>query len=386
MQQEYTYSRGFRIVFICLGTFFALMPLLAIFSLIVNGWPEAMVDIVTGLISIALPVAVVIYCISQFLSVVYTDNDGIRYQSFLRTRALLWQEVKGYRKTPAGLVIVSGVKGKGNVRVSAQRRNYKEIAEWVTKRYPDLTIVVAQIEVVAEYETTDELKHKLKKARYAAITLNSIAFVAAVLSIFFYDFMTWLPLVLMAIIPAILVALEYHKGLIVIVGGKEESCPSFTWALLFCAAGLFKVAVPIYNLMLPAIWKGAFVITALFTLLLFFCIRHWKGTIGKKIFGVFVYVFFITVISFESIVFVNTFFDNSTPQLFETTIVDKRISKRRSTSYFLVVRQWGPVESPVSISVGKRKYEAIAINDVVKMALYRGALEMPWYTPLVLKD
>ncbi|QJB30505.1 hypothetical protein HF324_03690 [Chitinophaga oryzae] len=389
MQEHYTYSRGFRIFVFCLMAPVAAMPLMAFYAIIIYGI-KSLQEAFIAFVSILPGVLLVLYCINEMLSVVTSDGDGIRYRSFLYKRELLWDEIRGYRWKEGTLILMPAFKGKKKVRVSGQRRHCYKISDWIMARYPDLSDKVTDAVRLAAYQADPDYPHKIRMARYTARGFNFAAFALMVACLPFFrplPFTTtlpWVPLLLIVVLTAIPAALVYHKGwLIVSENKKDGTLPAVLLAVLFAAAGLFAVGAHVYSLRLHTLWLDALGVTAVFTLLVVFSSRRMKISVGNKIWGIISFLIFFIPASFGSIVYLNTFFDRSTPQFFETTVSGKRISTGEFTSYYLVVLPWGPEKSGRSISVGKRKYDAAAINDTIRMELHQGALGLPWYRPLM---
>ncbi|NLR68557.1 hypothetical protein HGH92_29915 [Chitinophaga varians] len=379
MQQQYTYSRGFRIFVFCLVTPFALVPLVA-FGTTILGGVTLPLQTLCGFLLVLPGLALATYCVNEMLSEVTSDATGIRYRSFLCKRELLWQEVKGYQLKEGSLVLLPAVTGKRKVRISRRRRNFREIADWIAARFPKLGEVAVNV-TGTEDKTDIVASYELKMARKIAWVLNLIGFVVMLLCFFFVRSMPWLPLILVVLLPVTLITFVYYKGQPVMISRKKEPFSLVLVTIIFCAIGLFVFAGPIFNITLKELWLGAFAVTGVFTVGIIYAIRHWKTASAQKTWGVISFIIFCTPAFFESLVYLNVFFDHSKPQFFETKVFDKRASRRRSTSYFLVVEPWGPVKSPVLIPVGKRKYVAANVDDIVRIELHEGAFEIPWYTP-----
>lgn len=382
MQQEYTYSRGFRIFIFCLISPFVLIPLSTIGITVVMG-VQSPEDTLLGFVGMLPCIALVLYVTNEVLSVISADEKGVRYKSFLYRRELLWQEVSGYQLAAGRLVLLPAARNRRKLKIATRRVNYDHLGRWIMARYPDLTE-----RSKGEVSLTDvHLQHELRRAKNTAWLLNGSAFVLMLLSFFMRRYLPWLPFLLMLLLPVTVAALEYHKGLLIILDErKRETLPSVALVFVFCAIGLFLFGVPVFSLEQQVLLRGALIITGVFTLWVIFAIRHWKTAVTRKLWAVIGFLVFFIPASYGSLVYLNTFFDHTPPQMFETTIYDKRISKRRTTSYFLMVKPWGPVKSAVSLSVKKKKYEAAAIGEVVKMELHSGALGVPWYTPQILKE
>nr|WP_295867948.1 hypothetical protein [uncultured Chitinophaga sp.] len=389
MQQHYTYSRGFRIFVFCLIAPVAVIPLLAFYGIIIEGIKTPQ-EAFIAFASIVPGVILTLYCINEMLSVVTSDGDGIRYRSFLYRRELLWEEIRGYRWKEGTLVLLPAFKENKKVKVSGQRRNYDKISSWIMDRYPDLSYQVTDAIRLAAYQADPDYPHKIRMAKYTAKGFNLMAFVLMVACLPFFrslPFITtqrWAPLLLIVLLTAIPVALVYHKGWLIVSENKRNgTLPAVLLTVLFAAVGLFAFGAHVYSLRLHTLWMGTLGVTAVFTLLVVFSSWHMKISVGNKIWGIISFLIFFIPASFGSIVYLNAFFDRSTPQFFETTVSGKRISTGKSTSYYLVVLPWGPEKSGRSISVGKSKYDAAAINDTIRMELHRGALGLPWYRPLM---
>lgn len=389
MQEHYTYSRGFRIFVFCLIVPVAVLPLMAFYGIITEGIKSSQ-EAFIAFISIVPCVILALYCINEMLSVVTSDGDGIRYRSFLYKRELLWEEIRGYQWKEGTLVLLPAFKEKKKVKVSGQRRQYHKISDWIMARYPDLSDKVTDAVRLVACKSDPDYPHKIRMAKYTATGFNLAAFVFMVACLPFFRSLPftaalrWAPLLLIVLLAAIPAALVYHKGWLIVSENKRDgTLPAVLLTVLFAAGGLFAFGTSVYSLRLQTLWTGVLGVTIVFTFLVVFASRRMKISVGNKIWGIISFLIFFIPAAFGSIVYLNTFFDQSAPQFFKTTVSDKRISSGKSTSYYLVVSPWGPEKSRRSISVGKRKYDVAAITDTVRMELHQGALGLPWYRPLM---
>jgi hypothetical protein len=71
--------------------------------------------------------------------------------------------------------------------------------------------------------------------------------------------------------------------------------------------------------------------------------------------------------------------DKSAPASYTTTVVNKHESHGRSTSYYLDLAPWGPMQRPNDLSVSYSVYRDTAIGDPVCLELRPGALRVQWY-------
>lgn len=76
---------------------------------------------------------------------------------------------------------------------------------------------------------------------------------------------------------------------------------------------------------------------------------------------------------------INIEFDNSKPNYFETKIVSKHISKgRRSTSYYIVLKNWNCDCGNYSIEVSSATYKSASVSNPVMIAQRNGYLGYTW--------
>jgi len=88
----------------------------------------------------------------------------------------------------------------------------------------------------------------------------------------------------------------------------------------------------------------------------------------------------IALYSYAATYGVNCVFDNSSPKVYETKVIDKTFYKgRRHSSYYLWVEPWGHHHDRDKISVPKNQYDNTEIGEVVSVDYKEGLLGIPWY-------
>jgi hypothetical protein len=76
---------------------------------------------------------------------------------------------------------------------------------------------------------------------------------------------------------------------------------------------------------------------------------------------------------------VNALLDHSPPTSYRVTVLSKRISRGKSTSYYLGVPAWGPHQSGEDVMVAGWRYRDTRVGDTVCILLRPGALRLGWY-------
>lgn len=87
----------------------------------------------------------------------------------------------------------------------------------------------------------------------------------------------------------------------------------------------------------------------------------------------------IVLYSYAATYGINCVYDTREQLFYETTALDKRISKsRRTTSYYIEVAPWGHHYDKDEISVSPAEYNSINPGDTVIVEYNEGVLGIPW--------
>jgi hypothetical protein len=87
----------------------------------------------------------------------------------------------------------------------------------------------------------------------------------------------------------------------------------------------------------------------------------------------------IAVYSYGATYGINCVYDNSDPTVYQSRIVDKHLSRGKTTTYYFKVQPWGNHLDPENISVSKSNYESKAIGETVQIDYKTGLLGIHWY-------
>lgn len=384
MQQTYNYTRGFRILFLCLLAPFALMVPFIIFFLVTMPVDGTYYVLATFLLPC---MALVVFCWDDLFSVVTADNYSIRYKSPLFDRELLWQDIKGFRWGKNELILVPGVSGKRRIKLSAFRKDYGTLANSLTSRYQNLDVLEAEIAMDAMKKSGGDINHRIKMARYSMWTVNAVVIGIPVITMVAGRAGSWLTVVLMLIPIVVFMLIEYHKGLIVMMGNKEEIRPSAIIAIIVPQIWLFLYTSPLHIVDHTKMWLPVMIATMALTAWLAYSSRHQQLAMkSAKWWALLFCAAHFCAGSYGSLVYFNAVLDKNKPEIYQATIINKRISRGKSTTYYLKLQPWGPVKDSKEISVGEATYNALEENDKLEMTLYKGAFDIPWYKPAHLSN
>ncbi len=78
----------------------------------------------------------------------------------------------------------------------------------------------------------------------------------------------------------------------------------------------------------------------------------------------------------------NTVDDHSPAATYAAAVTGKHISSGRSTTYYLELSPWGPMQTRNSLSVSRTLYDEFARGSQICLRLHDGRLHAPWYAPI----
>ena len=159
--------------------------------------------------------------------------------------------------------------------------------------------------------------------------------------------------------------------------GKPKRDPRTDFAFAFIAAGaglcLGNIGVNFVSLssLLPAILLVSLATCAG----LFLLARNTSGPRGAWI----VMVMLSGSYGYGLVTSGDTLPDHAKPERYSVSIVGKHTTSGRSTSYYLDLAPWGPIQDENRLGVSKRLYDAAGVGDLTCLELHQGYLHAPWY-------
>lgn len=83
--------------------------------------------------------------------------------------------------------------------------------------------------------------------------------------------------------------------------------------------------------------------------------------------------------AYGAVVTLNCMYDKSKPEIFNATILSKRVSSGKSTTYYLKLTPWGKRKEIDEVSMSEDLYNRLDENDQVKIYYMKGKFEIPWF-------
>lgn len=310
--------------------------------------------------------------------------DALVAQFVFTSRKLRRDAIAGRRLLPTQyfrtLVLLPRDRQK-KLKVGLSFRTDDAFEAWLVD-IPDLDakdVAESKMELAADPDLgfdTEEREQSITSARKIARTLNAAGFAALLWGFFYPRPYVWLILVL-AVLPLIaLTLLIQSRGIYRIDEYRNDVHPNL--GLLFFAPGLVlgMRAMLDINLLL---WKPPVAVMVLLTAAMVFLIANTDSGARRRP-GTLIVFFLVTLpYAYGLTVHADTLFDKSSPQQFQTTVVEKHVSEGKTTSYYLHLASWGPESGVTEVTVPSSLYELVPRGATVCIYLRAGTLRIPWY-------
>jgi hypothetical protein len=172
-----------------------------------------------------------------------------------------------------------------------------------------------------------------------------------------------------------------YRGLMKGGDKKKSAYPSVVEAFFVPSMGVLLRMLFDYNIIS---YNNGWIVVALLTAGLFVLYQIPTGGFKPRTAADYIFLALFPLVtfcySFGSITLANCMFDESPPVSYHTTIVDKRISEGKTTTYYLTLEPWGDLTEPEEVKVSRAEYEQANNDDRITITQRKGYFGMPWIT------
>lgn len=388
---EFTYSKWFKIgitLFLCIliGVFISL-----VFLPFYNEKMSPNAIYIIAPISFFLTILCGLGIRDLFISKVIITDTFISAKNAISDRKLRIEEIKGYKKVEKYIHIYPKSKLKKKIKISDFLSDSASIYYWLYNNFTDLNLQEGHKEEKEFYKSSEygvsleDKKMLLKKAHKTAkwIKISSIVITVVVLFLlkyfgnknFIYP-LVFIPLVIILIV-------LFFKGIIKYDEKKEDEVtiyPSVLWGFLTPVFGLllytmFSINILKYDL----VWSPLVYSTLIISFLCIYGSKEYKLENAKAIGTTISLFLFSAMYCFSVIIITNVFLDTSDEERYKAPIIEKRISKGKTTSYYFTLSNKDLSEKSKEFNVSKNVYNLMNIGDSVNIYVKQGRLNIPYY-------
>jgi hypothetical protein len=380
MEIEYTVSTGMKFFYGAIAVF------LTGFAVLMFNMDHTKAGPVVLLIPILLLLFAALIVTSQIKRKIIVSTDLIVKVSIWGRKDLPTSNVKGIRVGEKVIYIEPDSPSYPKITINnfSDLGSSDDLKNWLTENFKDLDALdLKQTEDQILHDTSlgfteQEREETLKKAQLTARIYNIAGGVIGAASFFIDHYLIVVALLLYPV--AGVVILRLNNGLIKFLSNKKRSpYPSIFIGFYFCALMLLiKGIIPYDIFQYDHIWPIAFCTGIVITALLYFTGLNKTAEAVK---GQVVFMLVMGMLyGFGSTLEINCAFDKSKVQVFSAQVLDHRITRGKSDSYYLTLSPWGPRPDAEEVSVGRWLYNDVSIGQTVKIKFKTGLLNIPWYT------
>jgi len=305
----------------------------------------------------------------------------VRYGFTEKTADL--SQIEGYRTVStrnSSLWQLKLKEGRGTITVQ-KSYDCDGLRSWL-QQIPDLderdrNALLAQIEQSQELGATPEERlAALSRAKQLSYGLTAAA-IAGALSLGLGGTSLRLPsAIVLALLPVVLIYLVRQGPLLYgIFTPKRDPRTDLGIAFMACGLGLIFGNMGVHFVEKVSLLEYAGLFGLLFCAGIFSAARKnpqfWGAMLGM--------LFIAGAYGFGLAEAADTIPDQAKPASYSATIENKHETNGRSTSYYLDLGPWGPMQGANSLSVSESTYEGASIGDLICLDLRPGVLRVQWY-------
>lgn len=314
------------------------------------------------------------------------SEEEVRIKHVFLKRQLRASDIKGFRIDDKYTYLEPKVKTQKRIKISNYFAKREEWTGWIVAHFPDLDYKEAEEsfqEVLQNNNfgfTEQERLDRFDKVKRITIILNWSGGIAAAWA-FFWPQPYEIAILAVAIIPLLaLVALKLYRGLVRIDEKKNNAFPSVFAALFLPAMALMLRALMDYNIFeYNRMWILVVPIGIGLTALMLIGQNEFDWQKRRDVFSAVGLAILAFVYAYGLVISTNCTFDNRSATAFDSQILNKSISRGKTTTYYFELAPWGPQPEVTDAEVDRETYEQLEVGDSVEVLLLKGRWGIPWY-------
>jgi hypothetical protein len=380
IRREYTIKAWMRLLYFCLGVFFLTFGVF---------FGPALYRSETRNLPAALPAVMFlgfgVYMLAMVVrSRLVIDGTHIQVQTAFRERSAEIGDIEGFRTVRSrngSYIWLKLRQGQGSFTIPPIFDTDGDFAAWM-RQVPDLDqhdreqILTEIAQQPALGATPEERLNALPTARTWALFLIVVTVAAAAMLLLAPAFFRPLAVAILVLTPFAAAWLLHHAPLLyAFFKQKADPRAEVSFVPLIAAFGLLIHAGGLHFV---AIQQLALIAVPL--ALAYFAAFASAVRIGAVRPGVLIAVaFFACLYSYGLAAVTDALGDSAVAASYRVDVLDKHVSRGRSTSYSLTLAPWGDRQEPARVGVSESTYGVVGIGDQVCIQVHRGNLRVPWY-------
>jgi len=312
------------------------------------------------------------------------DGTRIEVRGAFKENSADLSQIEGFRtvSTRNGTFIQLYLKeGRGKITLSKSFKTDDDYRAWF-QQIPDLDARDrdALLEEISRQQelgaSPEERLATLKQAKTWNVVTIVVA-VAAAIGLNFGATAFRLPAaVVLALVPVVVQRLVSQSPLLyALFARKSDPRAELSFALMISGFGFMLWIHNYHFISMQSLLMVAALVTLVYTAAFFNSVSQNQSRIGTLI-GL---IIFAGMYSYGLVIAADTLTDNFAPTTYSTQVTGKHTTRGKSTTYYLVLAPWGPVETTKEISVSSATYRDTQRGDTICLDLHPGRIHFPWY-------
>jgi len=378
-RHEYRLKGWLRVLYLLMGVAFTVGGGFFVFLACVNS--ESPFEVLIAVFFMGIGLYVLAYALRSRLVI---DGARIEVRDAFREHTADLSEIEGFRTISSrnGTYMQLYLKeGRGKITVSQSfntdddyRAYFQQLTDLDAR---DRDLLLEEISHDTELGSTPEERlSALKQAKTWSIVAIVVA-IAAAAGLIFGDAALHLPsAVVLALAPVAAFFLMQHSPLLyAIFKKKSDPRAELSFVLMIASFGLYFYIHDLHFVSMQPLLLMIVIVAFAYIAAFFNSARKNSSPTGALI-GL---IFFGAIYSYGLAIVVNSLADNTKASIYIVPVTGKHVVHGKSTTYYLDLAPWGPVEDPNKISVSSSFYDNTAVDDQICLGLHPGRLRASWY-------
>lgn len=337
-------------------------------------------------LSVTMLFVIIVAFVNTIIGKFVIDKNKIYTTGLFNNKQIYFNDIKGYQITEH-FTFIESISNKTRIKLSNYYENRNEIQDWLiwnSQNLNEVERIQEKQEILSREEfgwTIEERESKFSKYKRLAKILNWSGGIIAIVTILFLKTSDYVILLCIFYPIFCLLAILFSKGLLTIDERKDAIYPSVFWAFFATTSVIFLRTLmyfKIYNY--ENVWLLTVVIAFSFLFILIINNRGFVFNKFEKPSTIIIFSIFIVFgYSFGTVINLNCALDDSQPKKFKTIVLDKRITKGKSTNYYLTLSPWNNQKESKEENINETDYKLIKKGDTITIDFYKGKLNIPWY-------
>ena len=384
MNDQFRIAKGWRLfAYLCAPLLAAVFVYIGLIPFLKNQNHQDLVWILP-LVSLFMIAGCIAGIVDAYKSRIIFSEEAIIQKSAFSEKELPYNQVKGYKQDDKYLYIEPLYDAYPKLKITKYTERFSELKAEVANRFTDLDQEQLQAEEneILENEalgpTSEERSDRLQKARQICKVLNIVAMADGfwlMIAPAPYHFCMYVSI---AFVLFCFVVLYRFQGIIRVNEKPKSAYPSLAVGFMMPSFGLMIRALIDYTILQ---YNNLFLMTLacsiILLLLLWYCTGSFKDS--SRLVRSLYYIIFFAIFSFGALTQVNALEDHSKEIVYSAQVLDKTISKGKSTTYYLELSPWGPRKNEERVSVPGAFFQKTEIGESVQVHLKNGYLHVPWF-------